>query len=85
MKLTSEQREELDSLTQHEGWDVLLYALEQICESMGNDVLQYDLETNGPDGLCIRKSKYAGARKLYTEMLATVSKLNVKQLKKVNS
>lgn len=82
MKLNSEQREELDSLIQHDGWPVLLNVLEQLCVTSANDVLQYDLEANGPDGLLIRKSKYAGARKLYTDMLNTVSKLNVKQVKR---
>ena len=84
MKLNSEQREELDSLTQHYGWPVLLDVLQQLCAKIGNDVLQYNLEA-GPDGLVAKKAQYEGARKLHTELLATVSKLNVRHAKKVNS
>lgn len=79
MKLGSEERDDLRSLVDHEGWPVLLSVLEQLIDAMGKSVLEYNLETNGPNGLCSRKDKYAGARSIHTELLATVSNLKAKQ------
>lgn len=78
-KLDVEQREDLYAMLDHEGWPVLLNVLEQLIDEIGKSVLYYDTEASGQNGLCARQAKYAGARLLYTQLLATVDKIKAKK------
>lgn len=63
MKLSSEERDDLESLLLSEGWNVLGKLIDELTRDSEKAVLNYLIE-GGAEGLVHAKCKYEGARKL---------------------
>lgn len=78
LKLSIEERESLQALTESELYGILQTVLAHLADRIDEQVLIYDLG-RGPDGLVIAKARAEGARILQREFTKMVDDVAKKQ------
>ncbi len=68
MKLSLEQREALEAVTDTDGYTTYLNLIGILVTDIDNRVLSYNL-SEGPEGLVIAKAQSEGARTLYKRIM----------------
>jgi hypothetical protein len=76
--LSSEEKEDLRDLVTHEGFRVLIRAMELELESIQDEVLKFDLGTGDERALVRLKSRAEGAAKLLFNVRAKLEGLKKK-------
>lgn len=82
IRLTIEQKEDLEDLLNHEGIKALYLEMESVCLGLERDVIQCDLSTSTVEQLVHKKCRAEGARAFFRSLRTRLDGIKSPQPKK---